>query len=103
MPEFVKIGIKSDLPADGEAKEFDVNGTAVCIASVDGSYAALENMCCHQGGPLGQGVVMDGRVVCPWHGWAFDPKTGAADQSPRLSVKVYSIRLEGDDVLVELS
>ncbi len=102
MPEFIKIGSKSDLPADGEAKEFQVNGTAVCVANVEGSYAALENMCCHRGGPLGQGVVMDGKIICPWHGWGFDPRTGVSDQSADMGVKVYPIRFEGEDVLVEL-
>src|SRR5690348_4713926 len=103
MAEFVKIGTKADLPADGEAKEFEVNGTTVCVASVDGSYAAMENVCCHRGGPLGQGVVMDGKVICPWHGWSFDPKTGMSDQNNVMGVKVYPIRVEGEDVLVELS
>ncbi len=76
MAEFIKIGSKADLPADGEAKEFEVNGTTVCVANVDGKLAAMDNMCVHRGGPLGQGVVMDGKVICPWHGWSFDPKTG---------------------------
>ncbi|HLH06017.1 MAG TPA: Rieske (2Fe-2S) protein [Terriglobales bacterium] len=102
MADFVKIGTKAELPADGEAKEFEVNGTTICIAQVDGSYAAMENMCCHRGGPLGQGVVLDGKVICPWHGWGFDPKTGASDQDISMGVKVYPIKIEGDDVLVEL-
>ena len=102
MAEFTKIGSKADLPADGEAKEFEVNGTVVCVANVDGSYAAMDNMCCHRGGPLGQGVVMDGRVICPWHGWSFDPKTGMSDQNAEMGVKVYEIKVEGEDVLVQL-
>ena len=102
MGDFVRIGSKADLPAEGEAKEFAVNGTTVCVANVDGDYAAMDNMCVHRGGPLGQGVVMDGKVICPWHGWGFDPKSGASDQDDSLGVKVYAMKVEGEDVLIEL-
>ncbi len=102
MAEFIKIGSKADLPGDGEAKEFEVNGTAVCVANVDGNLAAMDNMCIHRGGPLGQGVVMDGKIICPWHGWGFDPKTGASDQDASLAMKVYAMKVEGEDVLIEL-
>ena len=74
----------------------------VCVANVDGAYSAMDNVCVHRGGPLGQGVVLDGKVVCPWHGWMYDPKTGAADVNPDAHVSVYPIRVEGEDVLVEL-
>jgi nitrite reductase (NADH) small subunit len=102
MAEFIRIGSKADLPGDGEAKEFEVNGTTVCVANVDGKLAAMDNMCVHRGGPLGQGVVMDGKVICPWHGWSFDPKTGISDQNSDMGVKVYEIKVESEDVLVEL-
>jgi nitrite reductase (NADH) small subunit len=97
-----KIAAKADLPADGEAKEFTLGEKVVCIANISGEYAALDNVCAHQGGPLGMGVVLDGKIVCPWHGWMYDPKTGRADVNPKACVAVYPLKIEGEDVLIEV-
>ncbi len=97
-----KLASKSDLPSDGEAKEFVLAGKVICVANIDGAYSAMDNICVHRGGPLGQGVVLDGKVVCPWHGWMYDPKTGVPDVDPRLCVAVYPIKMDGDDVLIEI-
>lgn len=99
---WTKIGSKSDLPAEGEAREFTLGEKTVCVANIDGAYSALDNVCAHRGGPLGQGVVLEGKIVCPWHGWMYDPKTGVPDVNPEQRVAVYPIKVEGDDVLVEI-
>ncbi len=101
MPTFVRIGSKADLPDSDEAKEFTVGGKIICVANVNGELSALDNVCLHRGGPLGQGVVMDGKIICPWHGWMFDAKTGEADH-PGFKTNTYPIKIEGDDVLVEI-
>ena len=93
---------KSDLPAEGKAKEFSVEGKMVCVANVNGELAALDNVCPHRGGQLGLGVVLDGKVICPWHGWAYDPQTGAIAHIPDEKIPVYPLKVEGDDVLIEL-
>ncbi|MGI9103345.1 MAG: Rieske (2Fe-2S) protein [Terriglobales bacterium] len=102
MAQWQRIAARKDLPADGEAKEFPLGEKVVCVANIDGEYAAMDNVCVHRGGPLGQGVVLDGKVVCPWHGWMYDPKTGVADVSPNAKVAVYPIKFDGDDVLIEI-
>jgi nitrite reductase (NADH) small subunit len=101
MSEFIRIGSKSELPDTDEAKEFTVLGKVICVANAGGRYSALDNVCLHRGGPLGQGVVMDGKVICPWHGWMFDAATGQADH-PGFQVATYPLKIEGDDVYVEL-
>ncbi len=101
MP-FLKIASRSELPKDGETREFHAGDKVICVASVDGTLSAMDNVCLHRGGPLGQGVVMDGKIICPWHGWQWDPKTGEAAHSPATKVAVYPIKLDGDDVLVEI-
>lgn len=102
MPEFVRIGSVSELPPDGEAKEFECQGKTVCVARVNGEVTAMDNVCLHRGGPLGQGVVMGEKIVCPWHGWEFDLKTGQAGQNRDMAVSVYRVRIEGNNVLVEI-
>ena len=102
MPEFVRIAGKSELPRPGEAKEFSAGSKVICIANVNGTYCAMDNLCLHRGGALGQGVVMDGKVICPWHGWRWDPHTGAAIEDARFRVQIYPLQIQGDDVLVEI-
>ena len=102
MPDFIKIAAKADLPGEDEAKEFTVGEKIVCVANVEGKLCALDNVCLHRGGPLGQGVIVDGTVVCPWHGWMYNPQTGEPAQNPSLKVAVYPIKVEGDDVMIEL-
>src|SRR5256885_10376166 len=97
-----RIAAKSELPANNEAKEFTVGDKTICIANVDGKFAAMDNVCIHRGGPLGQGLVEEGKLVCPWHGWQYDPATGAAAHNPAAKVAIYSVNLEGDDVFVEM-
>ena len=102
MAEWVKIGTKPELPETGEAREFAVGSKVVCVANVDGVWSAMDNVCRHHGGPLGQGVVIDGKVVCPWHGWEYDAMTGACKFGTEFTVPIYPIKMDGEDVWVEL-
>jgi nitrite reductase (NADH) small subunit len=101
MGNFIKIAAQSDLPAPNEAKEFPCGDKTICVANVNGEISAMENVCLHRGGPLGQGVIEGGKVICPWHGWAWDPKTGEAGP-PGAKVAVYPVRVDNGDVLVEI-
>lgn len=102
MPEFKKIATRAELPAPGHAKEFSCGEKMICVANVDGAVSALDNVCLHRGGPLGQGVIEGDKLVCPWHGWQWDPKTGAVAHNPNFKVAVYPIKTEGEDVLIEI-
>jgi len=97
---FVKLASQSDLPAVNEAKEFSCGDKTICVANVNGEISAMDNICLHRGGPLGQGVVEDGKVICPWHGWGWDIKTGEA--GPGVKVAVYPVKTDGNDLLIEI-
>jgi nitrite reductase (NADH) small subunit len=102
MAHFIKLTTQSELPAADEAKEVPCGDKTICIANVNGVYSAMDNVCLHRGGPLGQGTIERGKVVCPWHGWAWDPKTGVAEQDSNAKVGVYPMKIEGGDVLIEV-
>ena len=102
MGEFKKIATVAELPPSGEAREFQLDGQTICVANNNGRCTAMDNVCAHRGGPLGQGVVDEGKLVCPWHGWQFDLVTGKSEQSPTLGVDVYELKVEGEDVLVKV-
>jgi nitrite reductase (NADH) small subunit len=98
---FAKLTSQSELPATNEVKEFPCGDQTICVANVNGEISAMDNTCLHMGGPLGEGVIEGGKVICPWHGWAYDPKTGEAGRSGT-KVAVYPVKVEGGDVLVEI-
>ena len=100
MSTFTKLTTQSELPTVNEAKEFTCGNKEICIANINGEYSAMDNSCLHQGGPLGQGMIEDGKVVCPWHGWSWDPNTGGAAHNAKAKVAVYPLKIENGDVLV---
>ncbi len=100
MP-FTKLTTQPELPASNEAKEFSCGEKTICIANVNGEISAMDNICLHRGGPLGQGIIEGSKIVCPWHGWAFDAKTGEAVHNPAAKVAVYPIKIENGDVMID--
>lgn len=99
MASFVKVCKKTDLAA-GSGKTVSVNGKAVALFNVEGTFHAIDDTCLHRGGPLGEGE-LDGKIViCPWHGWRWDVTTGVNQLNPDVKVKKYEVKVEGEDVLV---
>jgi nitrite reductase (NADH) small subunit len=102
MAQWVRICGVNEAPPEGAVNEQRAGNLEICLARVDGELRALDNLCPHRQGPLGQGWIEGKTVVCPWHSWAFDVKTGFADYPEGEKVGVFSVRVEGDDVLVEI-
>lgn len=98
---FIKLAAQSEIPAINEVKEMSAGGKTICVANLNGEICAMENTCLHMGGPLGMGVIEKGKVICPWHGWAWDPKTGQGP-APNAKIAVYPVKLEDKDVLIEM-
>jgi len=102
MSEWVRLCSAAVLPSEGEAKEFSVLGKTLCVARVGGKPLALDNVCPHRGGPLAEGHVEHGKIVCPWHQWEFDLTTGISTHSRDAKATAYALQRKGDDVLVEV-
>jgi nitrite reductase/ring-hydroxylating ferredoxin subunit len=98
---FVRAARKEDIPA-GKIYEFQVAGQAIAIANVSGKFHAINSVCVHEGGPLGEGELEGQVVTCPWHGWQYDVTTGKVTQSPGLGVDCYPVEIRGDDVFVDV-
>jgi nitrite reductase (NADH) small subunit len=101
MSNFIKLTTESNLPALNEAREFPCGGKEICVANVNGTYSAMDNICLHRGGPLGQGTIENGKIVCPWHAWVWDPITGEAAHSASAKIRVYPLKIDNGDVLIE--
>jgi 3-phenylpropionate/trans-cinnamate dioxygenase ferredoxin subunit len=98
----IKVARATDVP-EGEVRVVQANGRSLCLANVDGSFYAIDNICTHDGGTLGEGFLWDDQVECPRHGARFDVKTGAVMTLPAvLPVRSYPVAVEGDEVSVDL-
>ena len=87
---------------EGQAKIVEVGGRPLAIFNVKGTFYAIDNLCPHRGGPLGEGDVDGTIVVCPWHGWRWDVTTGANANNPAVRVSCYPVTVEHGAVFVGL-
>jgi nitrite reductase (NADH) small subunit len=101
MAEFRRVCALDDLP-EGAGRVFLVNGREVALFRVEGVVHALDNVCCHAGGPLGEGRVEGPIVVCPWHSWRFDVRTGRSLLSDLLYVERFETRVRDGQVEVRV-
>ncbi len=104
LAQWVRLCSVAEAPAEGQVQETGLPGVQICLARIKGELSALDKLCPHRQGPLGQGWVEGEAVICPWHSWAFNAKTGVAEfpVHERIRVEVFPIKIEGDSVLVEV-
>src|SRR5271155_1995129 len=100
--DLVRICSVGELPAVGHVGEFAAEKLTLCLAKLNGKISSLDNECPHHGGPLGEGTIEDGKVVCPWHAYAFDLTTGHCADARLPSARVYEVTVTGDEVLVKV-
>jgi nitrite reductase/ring-hydroxylating ferredoxin subunit len=86
----------------GAAIERVAADRVIALFNVDGTLFALDGVCPHQGGPLGEGELCGSIVTCPWHGWQFDVRTGRHQLNPRIAQPSYNVRVEDEWILVDL-
>jgi nitrite reductase/ring-hydroxylating ferredoxin subunit len=100
MP-FVKVATVAEVP-ENSVLEVSIGEDFYAICNVDGTITALSGVCLHEGGPLGQGNIAGGRLVCPWHGWEFDCRTGVNSYDSSECVATYTVKVEGSDILLQV-
>ena len=96
-----RVTAASEVP-EGEVRVVSCRGRSLALSNVEGSLHAIDNVCTHDNGPLGEGRLWNGRVICPRHGAAFDAATGKVLSLPAVrDVVPYEVTVEGDDVYIE--
>lgn len=101
MAQWHRLAKTNDVPP-GSSGEFTVAGRIVALFHTGEGFYALDGVCPHAGGPLGKGTLQDHIVTCPWHGWQFDVTTGQHCLNATLRHTTFPVRVEGDDILVQL-
>jgi 3-phenylpropionate/trans-cinnamate dioxygenase ferredoxin component len=102
MSQLIKVATVDEIPVGGR-KLVEVEGISIALFNLDGEFYAIEDMCTHDGGPLVEGVLLNGHeVMCPRHGARFDIRTGAALSFPAFEPTTsYAVQVNGNDVLLE--
>ena len=102
MGKLVEVA-KTDEIAPGGAKAVEVEGETIAIFNLDGEYYAIDDTCPHALGPLSEGEIEEGVVICPWHASEFDIKTGEVLCPPAAEgVRSYKVYVEGDTIKIEI-
>ncbi|NKB23353.1 MAG: Rieske 2Fe-2S domain-containing protein [Kiritimatiellae bacterium] len=96
---FIEACGVDDIP-EKQAKIFHITGERVAVFRYDGKISAISNVCQHQNGPLGEGHIIDGLVTCPWHGYQYDPETGASPPPFTEKVPTFHVKIVGGRIYV---
>ena len=91
----------SDLP-EGRIKTVHAGKKSIAISHFEGKFAALDNHCPHQGGPLGEGQIENGWLRCPWHGYDYHPCTGKPPEGFDDAVETYPVEIRENKIYVGL-
>jgi nitrite reductase/ring-hydroxylating ferredoxin subunit len=120
LGEQVVVARSEDIPEGGRTV-VSIETTEIGIFRLGGELFAYDNWCVHQGGPACQGMIInrvtevlddekrsqgdffsetDVHVVCPWHGYEYNIRTGEHAVDPRIRLKPYQVAEEGGEVRV---
>ncbi len=99
---FVKVARMQDIPS-GQARTYEVGEDSVALCNVDGVIYAINNICSHDDGPLGDGTLQGCEIECPRHGARFDVRTGSVTAMPAaVGVDTFETFVDGGDIYVKL-
>ena len=97
--EFFEIGV-ADLP-NGERLFVEIGGRPIVVFNIAGQYFAIGDVCSHDDGPLGDGLLEDYHIVCPRHGAEFDVRSGKAMQMPAvIDIPAYPVKIVDGNIML---
>ena len=99
---YIKVADISALP-DGETMDAKVDGHPYAVCNAGGALHCLDGECPCTGGPLSQGAIRHDLLVCPWHGWRFDYKTGVCAYDDSIKIARFPVKVEDGAILVDVT
>ncbi len=99
---FQKTLKESEVP-DGKVAKAKIGKKEFAVVRLGGAFYCIDGICSHEGGPLGEGSLDAGELVCPWHEGRFDVRTGAANPETdwATDVKSYKAKAEGGYIWID--
>ena len=98
--DWINVGDPMSIPLNKAVTVTPPEGERIAIFRQEKGVSAIVAVCSHQNGPLGEGCIREGLITCPWHGFQFDPETGAAPAPFTDRVQTHEVRIERGDVWV---
>ena len=98
---WIDVGAASDLRGT-PVRRVEAEGLALALSCADGTFAAVAATCVHKGGPLDQGALDGGCIVCPWHQWKYNRVTGRIPGRPG-GVVAYEVEVREGRVRVDVA
>jgi len=93
---------QADAVAPGRVEVVDLDGQAIALCNVDGTFYAIDDVCTHDEGPLDQGVLTGDQIECPRHGARFDVRTGRPVTLPAvIPVHTFAVEVRDGEVYVD--
>lgn len=93
--EWIDVGRAEEIPDDRARTVCTPGGERIAVFKHGGAISAVTNVCAHQGGPLGEGKVIDGCITCPWHGWQYRAQDGCSPPPFKEKIATYQVRIVG--------
>ena len=102
MNDFVRVASVKDIPDPGKVT-VEVGDRLVVIVHAGGQFYCIDDVCTHDGGPLGEGKLCGFEIACPRHGAKFDVRSGRALTMPATEdTGSHEVRIDRDDLLVRI-
>ena len=99
---FIEVLRADDLPV-GRIKAVTIDDRSVALCHTASGFFATDNTCPHRGGPLAEGDLIGDEIVCPWHLWGFDVKTGLCPGNSDFTIGTHDVKVDGDRILIKLA
>jgi nitrite reductase/ring-hydroxylating ferredoxin subunit len=97
----VRVANLSDLPP-GAVREVRIGTCSYAVCNAEGSIYAVSGDCPHREGPLGHGALHGHILVCPWHAWEFDVRTGECDAGPGCRIGTYPVSVADGGIHIDI-
>ena len=92
MSEFEPVARAEEIPP-GTGKQVSLGDRVIALFNVDGTFYAMDGVCLHRGGPVGEGDLEGTIVTCPWHGFQYDVTTGCNVMDPDIGLQPYKVEV----------
>jgi 3-phenylpropionate/trans-cinnamate dioxygenase ferredoxin subunit len=100
--EYVAVATVDELP-NGARKLIEVDGRALAVFNIAGTFYCIADVCSHDDGPVAEGELDNYEIECPRHGARFDVRSGKVLTFPAIvDIPAYPVRVEDGDVLIGL-
>ena len=101
VSDWINVGAPLSIPMNKAITVTPKSGERIAVFRQPKGVSAIVAVCSHQNGPLGEGCIKDGLITCPWHGFQFDPETGAAPAPFEDRVQTHEVKIENGHVWVK--